>query len=396
VWVVPDLIEQFIDEFDHHDPALGPVTHEVYRAMRERSAVAWSDLYGGFWVVNGYDEAHTALQHYDLFSTSPSVSVPAFHLERPMLPIEVDPPVHNKYRGLITPVFSPPRMVALEGTIRTTATGLIDGFAARGECEFFSAFAEPLPVAIFTAMMGLDRAEVPQFLHWKNDILHGMGQDPEVPQRATRELEAYLFGLIEERHRQPQDDLVSVLIQAEVDGEKLTDEEVYDSAFLLFIAGLDTVSASISLQFLHLAQHPELRDRLVADPSLIPDAVEEMLRFESLIIAGRTVTADTDLLGVRMKKGDRIVMNTVAADRDPRQFRDPDTVDFERSPNRHMAFGVGPHRCVGSHLARIELRIAYEEMHHRLPTYRLAPDAVVHRHADNVHGVDRVPLVWDV
>jgi len=390
-----DVVERFVDDFDHHDPAIGPVAHDVYRAMRDRCPVAWSDRYGGFWVVNGYDEAHMGLRRYDLFSTSPSVSVPAFHLDRPMLPMEVDPPVHNKYRALITPVFSPPRMLALEGTIRATATALIDAFVGRGECEFFSEFAEPLPVAIFTAMMGLDASEVPRFLAWKNAILHGMGQDPEIPKRATGELEVYLYALIGERKGEPLDDLLSVLIQAEVDGEQLTDDEVYDSAFLLFLAGLDTVAASISLQFLHLAQHPELRDRLVADSSLIPDAVEEMLRFESLVIAGRTVTEDTDVLGVPMKQGDRIVMNTVAADRDPRQFADPDSVMFERNPNRHMAFGVGPHRCAGSHLARIELRIAYEEVHRRIPTYRLAPGAEVHRHADNVHGIDRVPLVWD-
>jgi cytochrome P450 len=389
-----ELIEEFVESFDHHDPRLGEVTHEVYAEMVERCPVKWSDNHGGYWVVSGYEEAHHTLQHYELFSAFPSVSVPAFHLARPMLPLEVDPPLHQKYRSLLAPVFAPPRINALEEQIRETATTLIDGFIDRGECDLLSEFAEPLPVSIFTKMMGLPTEEMSKFRDWKNAILHGMHESPEVPKRATEELEAYILDLLADRKRERRDDILSVLIDSTVEGEKLTDEEIYDTTFLLFLAGLDTVTASIGLHFLYFAQHGEVRDRIAQDPSIIPDAVEEMLRFESLIIGGRTVAEDLDIFDVKMKKGDRLVVNTVAADRDPEQFPDADKVILDRESNRHIAFGAGPHRCVGSHLARLELKVAYEEMHRRIPNYEFEAGAEVHRHADNVHGVDRVPLVW--
>jgi cytochrome P450 len=389
------LVEEFVESFDHHDPKLGDITHDVYQEMRERCPVQWSDKHGGYWIISGYEPAHHALQHYELFSAYPSVSVPAFHLKRPMLPLEVDPPLHQKYRSLLAPVFAPMRILALEDRIRSTATSLIDSFVDRGECEFIEEFAEPLPVSLFTQMMGLPTDEMPRFLGWKNAILHGMHEDPDIPRRASEELEAYIYELLAERKHARRDDIISLLIDSTVEGEQLTDEEIYDTTFLLFLAGLDTVTSSLGLHFLYFAQHSDARDRLVREPELIPDAVEEMMRFESLIIGGRTVTEDIEIYGVQMHKGDRLVVNTVAADRDPAQFPEAESVVLDRKSNRHLGFGAGPHRCVGSHLARIELKVAYEEMHRRIPTYRLAPDAEYHRHADNVHGVDRVPLVWD-
>jgi cytochrome P450 len=391
-----ELTEEFVESFDHHDPRLGEITHEVYAEMVERCPVKWSDNHGGYWVVSGYEEAHYAFQHYEQFSAYPSVSVPAFHLARPMLPLEVDPPIHQKYRSLLAPVFAPPRINALEDQIRETATTLIDGFIDRGKCELISEFADPLPVSIFTKMMGLPTEEMSRFRDWKNAILHGMHESPEVPKRATEQLEAYIYDLLADRKKDRRDDILSVLIDSTVEGEKLTDEEIYDTTFLLFLAGLDTVTASIGLHFLYLAQHADVRDRIVADPAIIPDAVEELMRFESLIIGGRTLTEDLEIFDVKMKKGDRLVINTVAADRDPSQFPDADKVVLDRENNRHLAFGAGPHRCVGSHLARIELKVAYEEIHKRIPNYEFEPGAEVHRHADNVHGVDRVPLVWGV
>lgn len=390
-------IGEFVANFDHHDPRLGRDWHAVYAAMRERCPVAHSDAHGGFWVLSSFETVHYAMQHHELFTTYPSVTIPAgLGNRRPMLPMEVDPPVHIKYRGLLAPVFSPRRINALEAKIREVADELIDGFADRGECEFMSEFAQPLPTVIFTDMMGLPVEEVPRFHSWKNILLHGHHDDVDGTLRAPagKELNEYLVALLEERKGRRVDDIISVLLDAEVEGEKLTDEEVLDMTYLLFLAGLDTVTASLGLQFLTLAQRSDLRDQLVRDPGLIPAAVEELLRYESLVLAGRTATQDVELGGQLIRKGDRVLINTVAANRDPAQFPDPDEIRFDRGHSGHIAFAVGPHRCVGSHLARLELKVAHEHMLRRIPDYRLADGAEIHRHASSVAGLEALPLGW--
>jgi cytochrome P450 len=396
--VAQPLVQELVERFDHHDPRLGDVSHDVYRSMRAGCPVAHSDEHGGFWIVNGYAAAREAYQRYDVFSAHPTVNIPAGlgHV-RPMLPFEVDPPVHKKYRGLLAPVFAPGRIDAMEPEIRRTCNELIDTFVERGHCDVMTDLGKPLPGAVFTSMMGLPAEEAGRFIDWNHVLIHGHADDPDNVKRPEvgRQMQAYLADLLEQRKRQRGDDLISVLLDAEIDGEKLTDEELLDEAYALFLGGLDTIAASIGLHFLFLATHPAHRDRLVAHPELIPSAVEELLRYESLILTGRTVTQDLEFHGVQMRKGDRVLLNSVSAGRDEDQFPAPDEVLLDRPSNRHLAFGVGPHRCVGSHLARLELRVVHECMHERVPGYRLREGAVVTRHASSVAGVDRVPLVWD-
>jgi cytochrome P450 len=391
-------VEEFVEHFDHQDPRYAEDPHPILAEMVERCPVQWSDKYTGYWVITGYEQAHYAMHHYDQFHRFPSASVPAYPRERPMLPIEVDPPIHSKYRSLLAPVFAPPRIAALEPRIREVTTSLIDAFIDNGECEFIAEFADPLPITIFTEMLGLPTEEWPRFRTWKNTIMHTAHDDPDGAggrAQAVKDVQAYLAELLEDRKRQRQDDILSVLLDSTVEGEKLTDQEVLDITDLLFLAGLDTVAASFGLHFLFLAQHPEHWAQLQENPALIPQAVEEMLRYESLVTGGYTVAEDFEFYGRQLKKGDRAVVSTVAADRDPREFTNPEVVDFERSPNRHLAFGAGPHRCVGSHLARLEMKVGYEELLRRLPEFRLAPGGTVTRHGSSVQGIDHLPLVWD-
>jgi cytochrome P450 len=392
------LVEELVANFDHHDPRLSTCSAEVYDTMRDRCPVAHSDRHGGFWILSNYQLVHYALQHHELFTTAQSVTIPAgLGNRRPLLPMEVDPPVHIKYRSLLNPVFAPARIAALEPTIREVCDALIDAFADRGRCDLVAELAAPLPTRIFTEMMGLPLEEADRFLAWKDVLLHGHHDDPDGTKRAATgaEVSAFLTALIDDRRARRRDDIVSVLLDSEVDGERLTTEEVHDVTYLLFLAGLDTVTSAIGLQFLHLAAHPDQRDQLVKDPALIPSAVEELLRYESLVLAGRTVTRDLEIGGAALRAGDRVLVNTVAADRDPAQFPAASEVVLDRSPNRHIAFGVGPHRCVGSHLARLELQVVHEHMHRRIPTYRLADGAEVHRYASSVAGLDTLPIVWD-
>jgi cytochrome P450 len=392
----PDLTQEFLTGFDHHDKRLGAVRGEVFRGLRD-TPVAWSDKHGGFWIVSGYDEARHVMQSYELFSTAPSVNIPpGLGQRRPMLPLEVDPPLQARYRNPLAPVFAPQRMRELKVQIEQLAHELLDAFIDRGKGDFFAEFADPLPVGIFTRLMGLPEEDTPKFNHWKKVLLHGHADDPDGTVRAAAgaELSEYLTALIQARRAEPRGDLLTLLVQAETQGDSLSDDEVLDITFLLFVAGLDTISSSIGLQMLFLATHPEYRDQLVEDRSRIPGAVEEMLRTNSLILLARTATQDTELFGHQVKKGDRILVNTITADLDGREFPNPDEVDFTREPNRHIAFGAGPHRCPGSHLARIELEIVHNIIHERMPDYRLDPDADISFHFGSVAGMDSLPLIW--
>lgn len=392
------LVDDLVRNFDHHDPRLGGCFDAVYSKMRATRPVAHTDKHGGFWTLSDYESVHYAMQHYELFTTAPSVNIPAgIGQRRPMLPMEVDPPEQSRYRALLLPVFSPGRMKKIEGHIRKVTDELIDGFIDDGECEFVEDFAEKLPTTIFTEMMGLPLDQAPRFHRWKNTLLHGHHDDPDgtVRARAGHELNAYLCNLLADRKQNPSEDIIGTLLSAEVDGDKLTDDEILDMTYLLFLAGLDTVASSLGLHFLHFAQRRDLRDQLANDPAIIALAVEEMLRVESLILAGRTATQDVEIGGALIRKGDRVLINTVAADRDPAMFDDPDEIRFDRGRSRHIAFGVGPHRCAGSHLARIELAVAYEHWHRRIPNYRLKEGTTVVRHASSVAGLAALPLVWD-
>ncbi|ETB36100.1 hypothetical protein N602_25055 [Mycobacterium avium subsp. hominissuis 10-5606] len=256
-------VSYFADHFDHHHPAFGQDPYPVYELMQSRCPVTHSDNYGGFWIVTGYDEARYVWQHPELFATQPSVSVPhGLGNKRPMLPLEVDPPLHTKHRRLLSPVFAPNRIAEMEAKIREVCDELIDAFIDRGECELITELAQPLPTRIFVDMLGIPAEEAVAFRNWNHAILHGQHDDPSGDARAKAGAEARnrLGEILAERQRKRQDDILSVLLDSEIDGEKLDDEEILDHAFLLFLAGLDTVQGAIGYQFVFLSQHPEHRE----------------------------------------------------------------------------------------------------------------------------------------
>jgi cytochrome P450 len=386
----------------HHDPrfatdAFGPF--DAFDAVRGRRAF-FSPAYGGYWVLTEAADIRAALQQPDVFS-SRITGIPPTPRPRRLLPLELDPPDHGAYRHPLASVFSPGAVARLEPAIRRTCATLVDGFAAAGRCELLSDFAVPFPTTIFVDLLGLPASEVHRFAAWNHALLHAHDR-PEVRTEAKGAIAAYLEDLVTRRIGEARrgegrdDDLFAVLATAEVDGRPLTPDEIFDYAFLLFIAGLDTVTAALGFSFAYLARHPDHRRQLVADPALVPGAVEELLRAHSIVNPARTVTTDVDFAGVGLRAGDRVLVSTVLANRDPAEFDEPGTVDFSRTANRHVAFGAGPHRCLGSHLARAELRIALEEFHRRIPDYRVADGAVIRAHGGGSMGVDHLPLVWEV
>lgn len=386
-----------LENFDHqaHDYAQDPFP--ALEAAFELGPITWTDAHGGYYVVTGYEEVRYIWSNWEIFSGQPSVSIPpGLGSERPLLPVEVDPPAHIKYRSLLNPVFSPRRMRALESKIRASADRLIDAFIDRGSCDLIREFAHILPTEIFVQMLGVPLEEGEQWRQWNHDVLHSYsdGGSSDRPKVAGQLAIARLYELVEMRHRERADDIISVLIDARHEGERLTDDEIVDMAYGLFLAGLDTVQAALGVQYAFLGRSPRHRDALVADPGLIPAAVDELLRWDSLVSAARTVTRDVEYAGIQFKKGDRVLMVNRAANRDPRIWENPAEVDFHRPSRGNLVFGAGPHRCVGSHLARLELQISHERIHARIPDYRLAPDAELKWHTGTVAGLAEVPLVW--
>jgi cytochrome P450 len=306
----------------------------------------------------------------------------------------LDPPEHRPYRQALAPFFAPKAVAAKSAVIGEVCNGLLDGLVARGECEFVADFAQPFPTTIFTAMLGLPDSESKQFVEWNSVLLHDY-DDPARRAAAGVEINDYLRNLIDERAADRRDDLVSNLLATTIEDRPVSRDEVQNFTFLLFVAGLDTVTAGLSFAFRFLAENPGHRRQLVDNPELITGAVEELLRVFSFVNTARTAVRNVEFAGVPMKAGDRVLVSTTLASMDPDEFPDPLTADFARRANRHLAFGAGPHRCAGSHLAREELRTAVREFHQRVPDYRAVDTDSIHTHGGGSMWMDRLVLRWD-
>jgi len=385
--------------FDHYtDPDLLADSRAAWKRLREESPIFKSDIderYDIFYVL-GYEDNLRALQDWETFSSRSVLYIDQPHQQ--MIPEELDPPEHTKYRRVLSPHFAPNVVRTWEADIRELSASLVAEYRASGGGDFVKGFAQKFPTTIFLRLFGLPVEQRDEWVHQAHLVLRT--SDAEDPDRSIRMNAAgFIVGALAEvaaaRRAEPRDDLISALVREEVDGAPIADEPLMAKCFLLYTAGLDTVANVLTYSFKHLAEDPQLRRRLIEQPELIPDAVEEFLRFYSIASGARVVTRDTDFAGVPMKEGDRIVYSTPAAGRDPEQFPDADTFIPDRKPNRHLAFGAGPHRCVGSHLARLELRIALEEWHKQIPDYRIPEGTEFTEYVGAVSGLTALPLEWD-
>jgi cytochrome P450 len=355
------------------DPETGKHPQAFYELARSFGPVV-PGAFGGFQLVTK-DEVEAALQNPTVFSSA----MEAVDLGQsvPLIPLQVDPPEHVKYRRLLDPIFAPKKMNVLEPDITAMVNGLIDDVIDQGGCEFTEALSVPLPSQVFLRLLGLPLSELDMFLEMKTGILHPPGADFDemrVQQaKAAKDIERYFAEALTERKKAPQDDILSMFLAAEVAGERLSDDEILGICFLFIIAGLDTVTDTLECFFSYLAQHPEHRRQLVEDPSLVPAAVEELLRWETPVTGvARVAAEDTVVAGCPIPRGSSVGVGIGSANTDPTAYEHADEVDFSRNP-KHWAFGGGVHRCLGSHLARLELRIALREWHRRIPEYSIAP-----------------------
>lgn len=374
--------------------------HEAYRRLREGCPVARSNFAGSPAVyLSRYDDVLWALRHPEIFSSA--VDALSIGQEQPLIPLQVDPPEHTRYRRLLNPEFVPRKIAELEADVRVLVNGIIDTFAEAGQCDFHEQFATPLPSTVFLRLMGLPQADLPMFLRWRDDIIrpdvarNDLEAAGRVRAAAGRAINDYFERSIEARRRTPDDGLLSRLVQSEIDGERLTQTELLGIAHLMLLGGLDTVTATLDCMVAYLARHPERRRQLVDDPSRVPPAVEELLRHESpVMVVLRILTRDISIGGLELRAGDHVTLLIGAANADGREFIDGDRVDIDRDPNRHLAFGAGNHLCLGAHLARLELCVALEELHRRIPDYRIPDDTEIH-YSPGIRQADHLPLVFE-
>jgi cytochrome P450 len=347
----------------------------------------------GSWFVTSYELCREVLQQHKRFTTTMDFA-PGINNAWPrrLIPLELDPPDHQQYRSLLTPLFAPAAIDRLDAGILATATELIDNVIDDGRCDFMSQFASVLPSTVFIQLLGLDPSERDRCTAWVEAFLRG--GTAEERQQVGVDIQELLVGHIEAKRADPGPDLVSELTLATVKGELIDDEYIQDICFLLFLAGLDTVSSGLGHIFRYLGEHEEKRQELRERPELIPEAIEELLRWNSFVNVSRTVRIDTELGGVPVKKGEHIHVILVLADRDDSVFDSPQDVDFERVDNPHLAFSAGVHRCVGSHLARRELRVAIEQWLRRVPDFHVPAGAQI-KYSPYAHfTIEQLPLEW--
>lgn len=324
--------------------------------------------------------------------------------DRPLIPLDIDRPEHTKYRKLLDPIFAAKVIAPLETDVRALADELIDNFIERGRADIYDEFCAILPSTIFLRLMGIPLTDLDYFLQNKDDLLRDI-EGETVSEREARYKRAgkrcydYFNRVLDEREASgsPGDDLLGRFLTAEVDGHSLTRENILDICFLLMIAGLDTVAASLSCMLSWFARHPDQRRRVVANPEMWPDAIEELMRWETPVpIGSRTPTIDMQIGDSVVPAGKQVAVLWAAANLDPEKFENPMTVDLTRRPNPHYSFATGFHRCLGSHLARMELRSALDQFHKRIPDYEITPGAELKYEALPVRLARPLPLSWAV
>ncbi|WFR73442.1 cytochrome P450 [Prescottella defluvii] len=368
----PDIARKFT----YHGPALDTIT-DTYKELLDKCPVGRSEQLGGFVFLTRSEDILAAEQDPETFSVTPSMLLPSFGNETPMIPIDVDPPDHGEYRRILLPLFTPKKIAQLTDGMRATAKQLADQVASQDVADVSALFARPMPTIIFSRLAGFPESDWPKFDRWVDEVIYERVLDPDRSTAASREVEQYFDALLESRINNPidADDLIKYLLGAEVNGRPLSRPELVSYCYLLFLAGLDTTAWAIRASLWHLAQHPEDQKRLREDPELLPAAVEEWLRTMSPVQAmARTCMRDTELSGQQIKSGERVVLVFGAGNRDPETFDDPDEIILDRENNRHLSFGGGIHRCLGSNLARQELIVGLEEFLNAVPQFSLADE----------------------
>jgi hypothetical protein len=365
-------VKDWKTDWDHLDTDWRNNPYPIWDKLRKECPIAHTERFEGAYLPTRYEDVKAISYDTNHFS-SRRVVIRDHYIDTPMPspPITSDPPWHKPEKRVLLPFFSMQEMKKLEPKARAVCNELIDGFIDDGHCDAAQQYSRHIPVRVIAHMLGVDENDGDLFIRWIHEILEHGVRDYDVFLSGMTEMTAYFQAEIEKRKDDPRDDLISIMMQARCEGEPWTPERVLGALRLLMIAGIDTTWSAIGSSLWHLATHPEDRQRLLDEPELMPTAVEEMLRAYSPVTMAREVVEDTEISGCPMKAGKMVLLSFPAANRDPEMFEDADKVVIDRQPNRHSAFGLGIHRCVGSNLARMEMTVAIEEWLKRIPHFSL-------------------------
>jgi cytochrome P450 len=388
-------IADWTTDFDHTDPLWTENPFPIWDGLRQKCPVAHSERFLGVYLPTTYEAVSAIARDPEHFS-SRRVVVRNERPEPPIPspPITSDPPHHKHAKQILLPYFTPAAVKKHEAKAREVCNELIDQFIADKRCDAALQYAKYIPVRVIALMLGIPERDSDRFIQWIHEILEIGIKDGAVMMRAVGEMSEYFAGQIERRKHNPSEDLITALMQARPDGAPLSAEHILGMLRLLLIAGIDTTWSAIGASLWHLAKTPSDRKRLVAEPGLMPTAIEEFLRAYAPVTMAREVVKETTVCGFAVKPGNMVLLSFPAANRDPAMFPEADKVVIDRENNRHAAFGLGIHRCVGSNLARMEVTVAVEEWLKRIPEFRLDPSSPVKWSEGTVRGPRQLPILF--
>jgi cytochrome P450 len=391
---VTQSLDNLAAKFELHDPAIQEDPYPLYRVLQEACPVAWSQQHGGHWVITSHEIASAVFEDPDTFSNVQAL-IPnwEFPLGR-QIPVEIDGEPHRLYRVALSSLFNPRMVNGIEPLMRASARRHALAFRERGHGDLVADYIVGVTSETFLHTFDLPVEVLPEMLDFKDRLIHG-GSSGRAALKAGEQAVVGFFGQILADRRAAGaagDDVMSHLLRARYGDRPLADEEIVNIAVVLMLASLDTTTATMSNAFGYLTEHPDRRRLLVDDPGLVPGAVEELLRYEGVTGTTRTATRDAVLGGQQIHAGDKVMMVIGATGRDPRRYTDPDEVSFDRAGIRHLTFGVGPHRCLGMHLARRTMVVGIQEFHALNPQYAVTPGERIERVVGHVRSVRRLPL----
>jgi cytochrome P450 len=377
-------------DFDHLHPSWADDPYSIWRGLRDTCPVAHTNRFSGVYFPLRYEDIRAVAYDTENFS-SRRVVIREGGPDSLLPPITSDPPAHRDHRKILLASFTPEAVAKLEPRTRSICSDTLHRLSGRTECDIAVDYAQEIPTRVIACMLGLPERHGDMFRRWIHGITLGFA-DPEIARRVGSEITPFFAEHVARRRKTPGDDMVGQLIEARLNGQPLSDEHIIGTLRLLLVAGINTTWSMIGASLWHLATHEDDRKRLVAEPQLIPAAIEEFLRAYSPAVVGRVIEKETEIGGCPVKAGEMVMLAYGAADRDPAVFADPEQVIIDRAENRHAAFGLGIHRCIGANLARMEIRVAMEEWLRTFPDFMLMPGAVVKWSPGSVRGPLQIPV----
>lgn len=395
---VPAAVEQRARSWNAYAPDLQEDPVGPWQQLAEAAPILWSEQFGGYWILTRYADIEWAARNPQVFSSS-DIGIPNRQIyEEKLIPIQLDGMLHRRWRQTLSQVFSPPVVEELTPEIRRAARELIEPIAARGRCEFVADFSVRLPTEVFLLNFGIDAEHLPWLLAFR-DWLRTEGlpnaKNDEELHAAGRPLWNFFAEQVQQRRASPdptRSDVLSQLQRLSIDGRGLSDSEMVNIVLMTMFASLDTSNSMLGMIFHYLAGQPAAQRLAAESPERVPGMVEELIRGMPMVSTARVVTQDVERHGVTLRRGDRVLMSWGMAGLDPEIFAQPETIDLDRAHVRHLGFGIGPHRCLGMHLARRILAVAITEWHRQIPSYRLVPDAAANWRYSPIRGLNRFEL----